>query len=132
MATGKALRAVAVDVDAGELLSIVVEHGNLPVSVFASLVAEPNSFPSLSFSHDRTALFFEAISCAVRKIVHLLERAVSIRSTKHIPRLAACRQRGVNRIKLTVILCIIDDILGSAVPALVRLSARLGPWATPV
>jgi hypothetical protein len=52
LAVGKALGTFAINIDTGELLAVVVVHGDLPVAVFATLiVAEPAGFLCLLLFH---------------------------------------------------------------------------------
>jgi hypothetical protein len=52
LAVGKALRAIAIDVNAGELLTIVVIDGDLPMAVLAAPIpVESASLLFLGFFH---------------------------------------------------------------------------------
>jgi hypothetical protein len=62
LAGGKALGAVAIDIDAREPFTVAIENRDLPVTVFAALIAlEPGAF-SIGVAADGLALrFFRAV-----------------------------------------------------------------------
>jgi hypothetical protein len=57
LACRKALGAIAIDINAGESFTVTIENGNLPVTMFAPLIAfEPGAFASNGVAADGLAL----------------------------------------------------------------------------